>query len=239
MATSPSISQARLRTLARRALRIHDRLEQRHPAIEAIAPQLLSGARAYIEAYDAAAAFQSTQNAEMAGGRQHVEALYRSLQAWLSVLERDIQGFERSQLGGRPDAPDRVIGDAERLIELVEPHDEALPYAQTLLTELREVLGRAEAEWSQAQQALVTQQQLRTKVRETAAVVHRELITFRRTLRSVLGASHRDYQALRASRNHSGDESADEVEIAIEDETQPSPANGHPPEPHAQGTFGV
>ena len=59
---------------------------------------------------------------------------------------------------------------------------------------------------------------MREQTRAAAVVLHRELVAFRRTLRAELGASHLDYQNLRA---HVGFTGVEEAEEEVEETVDP------------------
>jgi hypothetical protein len=131
------------------------------------------------------------------------------------MVTRDLPGFDLD-VELEPASPDRVIGYAENLVAVIEHHKDALPYATALLEHIGGVLVPARAEWERAQLALGDLQVMRRTLREQSIAMNRELIAFRRTLRTVLGTSNRDFQLLRASRAAADDASV-VTEVAAPD----------------------
>ncbi len=189
--------------LAPRVFRVLERQQHVDPVITNAKPSAEITAKEFIEAYDAAQLFQTEKILDMENGRRGTYDLYRKISAWKLRIEQDIPGFDSNMCQGRPDSPDKVIGDAERLIALVEQYKESgneLAYADVLLEKIGGALAVAQEEWSEAQNTLVHLQELQSKVREKGNALQKELVCLRGLLRNVLGSNHLDYQKLRSGR---------------------------------------
>ena len=223
------VSQYKLRKQAQRGLRVLDRYKQSDPAITAHEPTFVPAAEGFMAVYDRVQTFETTRKREVVEGRQAIEELYTRTRAWMGALERDVPGFQAGQLRGGPDDPDALLGDAKRMIELANGLEGAA-YVPALTEDLSAALAHADEAWRHMQDILSEHQRLLAEARTAAVLINRELVALRRTLRSLLGTSNRDYQKLRTKRVFDTDESEDEP--IIEDQPNPlttaaQPTNGH------------
>lgn len=209
----PSSPHWKLRRFAVRAKRIQARRAAESGAVAAFATTLVPAADAYIAAYSAASWSEASWKREMAEGKSAVTRLVKAIRSWLPRVTADIHGFDASSFADKPDVPDDVIEDGERLVETIDEHKDAagnpLPYRDAALAELDPVLKAAQKEWSEADGADVAYQKLLADVRKTAAAFDPELQAFRRTLAGAFGRSDRDYQKLRADRAAAPDDDDD------------------------------
>lgn len=224
------VRQWMLRRLAPRALRIVNRRSTESPAIAAFLPTLVPKAEAFITAYDNAAKFLANWRKEMAEGRSAIAALLKAIQAWAPLLKRDIPGFDGSIYGDRPEVPDDVIEDGDRMASVIEEYRDAsgnpLSYQKDALAELNPAVQAAMKEWAEAEAADSKYQQTFAAVRTMAAPLQQDLIALRRTLGAKVGRSDRDFQKLRVERAGWPDEE--------DDPNAPSPPK--PVEPAPPGT---
>jgi hypothetical protein len=207
MASSPLW---KLRRLAARSRRVYTRRAGDNPAVGAYT-KLVPLATAFIGAYDGAARYEATWRKEMGEGKGAVAALVSGIRAWLPRVTQDVTGFDPAGYGDKPEVPDDVMEDAERLVSLVDEHrDEAgnpLEYRDPALKALEPALAAAQKEWGEAEAADSTYQKLLSQVRTAAAAFDPELQAFRRTLAGAFGRKDKDYQKLRAERaSHPDDE---------------------------------
>jgi hypothetical protein len=209
------ISLWKLRRLSSRALRVLDRRKEDVPAIAAYEPTLKPHAEAYRAKYDEAARYESMWQKEMAEGRSANAELVKLIRMWIPLVARDVPGFTGAGLLGKPEVPDDVLTDASRLIntaidyQAVAEQENALPYLETLTSQLNAAVTAAAKETREAEDADQTYQSLLREVREAGAAFNQDLKAFRRTLGNAVGRSDRDYQKLRAERAHATDEDDD------------------------------
>lgn len=162
----------RMRTLAERALRLLGVYQVTVPSLVALSPVLVPSALAYIKAYDDHQNFQAHHREHMGEGRAKVKALYTLMRHWTSVLTAIIPGFSEDSLHGTLSIPDQVLADAQRLIPLVEAHQDKLPDNSTLLAELNTMLTAATEEWNEAQRMLAEHAALIANVGTTKAALY-------------------------------------------------------------------
>ena len=196
---SININMATLHVLTERALRVFVKYKDVHPAIAGFESTLVPAANGFTDAFKAVQSHRATKSRDLIQGHADVQKLVDGVRSWLGMVARDLPGFDMD-VELEPGSPDRVIGYAENLVAVIEHHKDALPYAAALLEHIGSVLVPARAEWERAQQALGDLQVMRRTLREQGIAMNRELVAFRRTLRTVLGTSNRDFQLLRASR---------------------------------------
>ena len=246
-------TQQTLRTLADRSLRIYHRRKETNPALKLFESTLVPTIEAFKDAYDSTRNYEAERAKEVSDGRDSIRELYKEIRTCLAVVERDVRGFDSSQLMGDPEQPDNVLGDGKRLMELVSQHSE-LPYADAVLERIGALLPVAEQEWADAQAAIVQRQQMLAKTRDLALAAQQELVAFRKALRQVVGPRDHDYRLLRLRRPDSPvEEPFDETEATdsdAEDATNPAtatdadtvtvtanaaptPTNGHAASPHS------
>ena len=142
-----------------------------------------------------------------------VAALVTAIRAWLPLVARDVPGFDASSFADKPDVPDDVLEDGERLLSVVDEHVDGsgapLAYRPGAVAALGAALAAAQKEWAEADEADATYQKMLKEVRTTAAVFDAELQAFRRTLSTVFGRSSKDFQKLRVERASHADEEDD------------------------------
>lgn len=215
MKKAPYVSQHKLRLLAARAVEVVTRNAHVDPTVAASGSYLLASARAFIASYDEARRFQSQRGAEMEQGRAAVETLQIRIRAWVGMLLSDIRDFRAMELDGSLAEPDHLFADAKRIIETVQVQGSDLPYTKDLVDDLTAVSERARSEWAQARAAMVKLQELGSTARADAVELQKRLVSFRRTVKAILGTSHRDYQILRSSRSSDAAEEKKTVEPAV------------------------
>jgi hypothetical protein len=208
-----STSAWKLRRLAARAKRVQARRSADSPVLAAYATTLPTKADAFITAYDNAAKYENDWRREMKEGKGAVARLVAAIRSWLPLLTRDIPQFDASTFADKPDVPDDVFEDAQRLLDILDETQDAqnnpLVYANDAKTALNATLVPANTEWSEAEAADAHYQKLLAAVRASAAVFDLELQTFRRSLAHVAGRNDKDFQKLRAERASQADDEDD------------------------------
>jgi hypothetical protein len=234
-----AVPQYVLRRLAQRALRVLERHGATHEVLAAIEESFRLVAEAFIKAYDQARTSKPHKALELRQGRVATKVLHTTLRSWLGWLARDFDDFDGSAFSSEPSTPDDVIADGERMVDFVARHEattgEKLPYADKLIAEVSQALGAARKEWTEAQDAMVAHQELQAQVRALAGELQQNLVALRRTLRTVLGTSHKDYQKLRLAKTSHLDEEDPEVVDGDGQPGDPIPAPD-PTEPTADGS---
>lgn len=183
-----STSAWKLRRLAPRAKRVQARRSSESPVLAAYSSTLPTKADAFIVAYDEAAKYENSWRREMREGKGAVAKLVAQIRSWLPLVSRDVPQFDASTFADKPDVPDDILEDANRLLEVFDEATDAqgqpLGYAQTATTALTDALAAANKEWSEAEAADSKYQKLLADVRAAGAVFDLELQTFRRSLSS-------------------------------------------------------
>jgi hypothetical protein len=198
-----------LRRLAPRAIRVLARHSPREPGLAAFSTSLAANAPAFIKAYDTVRRWTKRRMEERAEAQGAVGELLYKLRIWAPQVARDIDHVVASEFGDNPAVADEVINDAKVLMEHVTERanegKEPLPYAEALLEDLGAALARAQAECEQAEAAQADFRAMRIEARELGIALERDLVAFRRVLRTVIGTAHPDYQKLRRERARSTD----------------------------------
>jgi hypothetical protein len=212
----------KLRRLASRAKRVQARRSSESPVLAVYTATLPIKVDAFVKAYDDAAKYQNTWRREMKEGKGAVAKLVSLIRALLPLLVRDVPQFNASDFGDKPDVPDDIIEDGNRLLDILDEATDAsgnlLNYSNTAKTAIAEALVAANKEWAEAEGADSHYQKLLADVRATASVFDLELQTFRRSLAHVAGRSDKDFQKLR-------------VERAAQTDDEDDPAAPAPPAP--------
>lgn len=210
MASTPAW---KLRRLAPRAKRVQARRRSESPVLAVYDTTLPAKADAFVIAYDATAKYKNAWRREMDEGKGAIAKLISEMRSWLPLLTRDVPQFDASSFADKPDVPDDVLEDGNRLLETLDSATDAngrtLDYADTAKTALGDALVAANKEWTDAEAADSQYQKLLAAVRATAAVFDLELQTFRRSLANVAGRNDKDFQKLRAERASHADEEDD------------------------------
>jgi len=208
-----SIPAWKLRRLASRAIRVQTRRSGEAPVLAVYTKTLPPKAHAYIAAYDAAAKYENNWRREMNEGKGAAANLVTQIRSWLPLLERDVPQFDATTFADKPDVPDDIIEDGNRLLEVFDDATDAdgkpLDYATVAIPALNESLVAANKECGEAEAADSKYQKLLSDVRATAAVFDLELQTFRRSLSHVVGRTDKDFQKLRTERASHKDEEDD------------------------------
>lgn len=230
-AGAPTSPQWKLRRLAARSIKVHGRHKSLSAAIAAYEGSLVPSATAYIGAYDAAARYRSKWRKEMDEGKGAMGALNSAIGAWKPHLARELPGLDLTTIGDRPTVPEDLVEDGFRLSEAfgeIKDAEGATPaWASDASTQLDTLSQDAERETDEAAEADAKLAELLAAVRATGVAFEANLSLFRKTLRSVLGRSHPDFQKLRAEKASTKDEDDDPAA------PQPSPPVTPAPTPPA------
>lgn len=201
------------RRLAARAKRITQRRAAESPAIAAYLQTIVPMAESYMNAYDRCHKYEANWKKELAEGKGAIAVLLKQIQSWLPLIKRDVLGFNAAEYGDRPQVPDDVIEDGERLASLVEEWRDAkgnpLAYQKEAVAALGAALQAAAKEWGEAEAADKEYQSLAAQVRDFSAAFQKELVPLRRTLMALVGRGDKDFQKLRADRAGQPDEDDD------------------------------
>jgi len=134
-----------------------------------------------------------------AKSNEQIATLNGVMLEWTGLMARDIEGFEVAAFTRDAKLTFDVLQKAISLRQIVETKGVDLPYRDALLTELTARIDGASGADVSAQTARVAVQVKQRETRELSARFHKELVSFRRTLRAALGSSHIDYQRLRVT----------------------------------------
>jgi hypothetical protein len=217
----------KLRRMVPRALRVlgkHKGSFEELKRFEGIVP----AAQRFVELYDASRVGE-TPRQEVIDARKALRKLELGIRRWTGILTRDIPGFTLASFLDGASLSDDLIGGAKRFLDLVRgfkgANSEPLEYAADVVARVTPLLDEATRCWDAAQDHMATERELLRQTREAAAIVQRELVALRRTLKVILGATHRDYQVLRLSRVAQDEDEIDAVDTdASEDKTPESVA---------------
>lgn len=210
---APTTPQWKLRRLAARTIKVYGRHRAASGAIAAYEGSLIPSATTYVGTYDAAARYQPKWRKEMDEGKGAMLALDTAIGAWKPHLARELPGLDLTTIGDKPTVPEDLVEDGFRLSEAfgeVKGADGATPgWASEASTQLDTLSQTAERETDEAADADSKLADLLAAVRTSGAAFEKNLSLFRKTLRSVLGRSHPDFQKLRAEKASSKDDDDD------------------------------
>ena len=212
------IKQDRVNTLAKRTSSIVER-NNHIPTVASIGAMVAPLAEAYVVKYEALQTQRVVSRHALQAGRSEVATLHARLRLWHGALERELPGFERSEVSAPVGDPDGVLTNATLLVAFVRKEGGNLPFATLLVDDVTALSERAEQAWSEGQAQLKKLQLLRGELRETGARFLTGLIALRVALRETLGPHDRDHRALRA---HPRSEDADVEEIDASEDPEPS-----------------
>jgi hypothetical protein len=193
---------------------ILSRYKGKSPHLVPYEKTLVPAVNAFAKLYDATRTAQlEASNTEQS---EAIEAVRLIIRVWSAAVCRDIPGFEIASFTDRLAAPDDVINGGQRLLELCRNYKDGkgnpLAYQAELDRVLSEAMVVAEKEWAAARARMTTTQEMRKATREAAVAAHKELVAFRRALRSEFGDSNVDYRALRVQNTLDHDDSDEVVE---------------------------
>lgn len=207
--------QWKLRRLATRAQKVFTR-HRAIPSVGAYASSLLPEATGFIANHGAVQVFNTRWKREMAEGRGAMATLLGEINQWKPHVARSQPTFELSTIGDRPDVPEDLIEDGERLadaLELIRGADGTVSAEIAAgVTALRAKADAAERETGEAADADATWAGLLATLRAQASTFEAELSRFRQTLKGALGRAHPDFQKLRTEKVLAADED-DEVVV--------------------------
>ncbi|HEX2882259.1 MAG TPA: hypothetical protein VHO25_22215, partial [Polyangiaceae bacterium] len=212
----------KLRRMVPRALRVLGKHKDGFEELKTFELRLVSAAQRFVEVYDASRVGE-TPRQEVVDARKALRKLELGIRRWTGILTRDIPGFTLASFLDGASLSDDLIGGAKRFLDLVRgfktADGEPLEYVANIQARVTPLLAEATCCWEAAQDHMAAERELLRQTREAAAVVQKELVALRRTLKVILGATHRDYQVLRLSRV-----AQDEDEIDT-DVTSDAPSN--------------
>lgn len=219
------VSNWKLRRMVPRALRVLNDHKDGFEELKAFEVTLVPAAKRFIELYDASRVSE-TPRSEVIDSRKALRRLELGIRRWTGIVTRDIPGFTLSSYLDGESLSDDLIGGAERFLEVVRSfkgtNGEAPGYVADLLARVTPLLEEATKSWDAAQTHMAAERELLRQTREAAAVVHKELVALRRTVKATLGETHRDYQTLRMTRvAQDEDEIAPAIDTPTSETTTP------------------
>ena len=191
------------------------------PAIAAYVPTMVPMANGVLAAIHELDTLKTDQVALIGSSDEQTAVLNGVLLAWSGRLVRDVEGFDIGAYTRNASLTFDVVQKAGSLKQLVEQKGAELPYREELLSELTARISSASEADESAQRARVTLQEKQRQVRELVSQFYQELVSLRRTVRAVLGASHYDYQRLRVPERAVAEPPSSEAPL-----TEPSEGEG-------------
>lgn len=196
-----AITHDKLRRLALRSIKIHARHADKGPQIASYEHSLVSSAKAFIEAIDAAQKASAQRGSRVRSRHRRLNELGETLRAWLPQLRRDVSGVARQGFGDARRPAEDVMGEVTAILNLVDVHAEQggdeLPYLDEMKAQLQVLVMQVDEAADMTGQARQSVDDLQASARAAASEFSRDLVAFRATLRIVLGSKSPDYRALR------------------------------------------
>ena len=214
------IKQDRVNTLAKRTRPVVDR-NNHIPTVASIGAMVAPLADAYVAKYEALKTQRLVSRRALQAGRAEIAELHARLRVWHDVLQRELPGFERTEVSKPLSNPDGVLTNAQLLVAFVQKEGGDFAFATQLVDDVTALSERAEQAWSEGQAQLKQLQVLQSELRSIGARFLSGLGALRIALAEKLGRHDRDHRALRA------DPRSEDAEV---EETDASEA----PEPSAQ-----
>lgn len=202
---------------ASRGLAILDRHASKSPVIASFEHSLRPTAQRFLELRQQVYRAEHADSLDLREANRSLVDAVTLLRSWVRRLNGDVPGVELGKFR-QLEVPEDAVIAGENLLGFVKQLQEsgkAPAYADNLVQTVTEALANLKQETQEAQDGMAHAQELRAEARELGVKLHRELVSFRRVLRTVLGSSHRDYQRMRSAQiSHEDDE--DEILEAIE-----------------------
>ena len=194
-------------------------VSQRHagnPAIASHAPKIVPAAHEVLSALIDLKELKIDQVKLVAASRVQTAVCNGVMLKWSGALARDIEGFDIGDFARDASLTFDVLRMAIAQKQIVENKGADLPYREVLLTELTASITSASEADSSAKAARVAVQEKQQEIRELSARFHKELVSFRRTVRGALGSRHFDYQRLRVTGRAAAEPPDEETDAASE-----------------------
>jgi hypothetical protein len=210
------------RLLAPRFIAIFHKWEGRSPAIRALGG--VEVAEDYMTVSDDLVMRRADRQMEIAERQVAIEELGGAVFRWKAVVSQFVP-LDPEAYRSAPENPDEVILSAERVLRLVADggplHGES--FAAEMRDALTPLLEAARQERAEAAAAVADTQAMARRLREAARELQTKLTRFRAMLKSEVGTSHADYQALRATRVRDDGEvdDGDTDDLEADDESIP------------------
>ena len=193
---SSPLSTHDVRRLARASVGVSER-NAGNAAIASHAPKIVPAANGVLVALRDLDELKGNQVKLVAASNEQIAVVNGVMLDWSGPLARDLEGFDIGTYTRDAKRAFDVLEKAMSLRQTVENQGVDLPYRELLLTELITRIDSANEADRSAQAARTALQLKQREVRELSARFHKELVSFRRTVRTVLGSSHIDSQRLR------------------------------------------
>ena len=195
-------NQGSFRQARRRAERVPDVAQRHlhHKALGILTPGLVKAANDVIAIYDDDEKYTANTESLLQVASTKVDALHDLVVQWAAVIRPDVPGFEPDRFGLAKRSHDDVIVGAKLLIDVVNGSEDtqpALPYAGDVTEEVEPALDAAAEAVTAAKAVRAKRKEKRQARREAVALLHRELVRYRRVLARKIGRNHPDYTALR------------------------------------------
>jgi len=198
-------------TLARQVKTAHEVIA-RHPTIDPIAAfgtKLGEKGERFLIDQRGLETLKVTRAAALERSARARAELVEVTSAWIGPLSTDIEGFQGASFLRNPQVTLDVLEDAQRVVGVVQSQVPALPYGETLLSQLGAAITHGSEAHKAERDAAVAVQQAQSALRTLALELNKLLVGLRHAVRATLGRSHVDYQRLRVDRGSTTDESPD------------------------------
>jgi hypothetical protein len=195
-----------------------------NPAIASHVSKVVPAANRVLSALPGLEQLKMDQVKLVQASKQQTAELNDRMVYWLGPVARDLEGFDIGAFTRDAKRPFDVLQKGTVLKQIVEQQGVDLPYRELLLTELTARIDSTREADQAAQAARVAVQQKQAEIRQRSAEFHKELVSFRRTVRGALGSNHYDYQRLRVTGRDDDAEPPDEASDA-----DSTPSDGAPP----------
>lgn len=184
---------------------------------------LIPAATRFMEAYSSRQSTESSLKAANELRRGALETLRLELRSWVAYLASSLPGLDPTVMGDSPNVAEDLIADAESLLKLVAVNEaegrQLPPGVDEMKPELTAAIAAARAESKTSVRSASELSLARTELRDAAAELQEQLVSFRQVLRLHVGSTHSDYLRLRVTRAtllEEGDELSDEEASEVE-----------------------
>lgn len=229
-----TISQTKLRRLARRVQKVLSRRMAGTPQLQALEQQVSAAVARFATLFDQREHDREASKELLSDAKEKLAGLRERMIDWRVALKRDrVTGATELKLSA--EVPDDLLNEGTRLLAAIEGAQQSgrITYGAEALASVRPAMESASVAWDAAQNALAARQDQSAEVQKAAEEMHEQLLVLRRALRDILGPQHRDYRLLKtdlstSERDEDEPDSDEETAVVVAPTVpgEPAPSNG-------------
>jgi hypothetical protein len=213
-----TVRYEKLLRLGKRGLEI-SQTPNLHPVLAAAAPRVKTSYQLFADCLEELVRMNEATRKEVEQGEHALGVLSREYDiARAAILSNHVMA-SFYLASSHYSVPEDLLETSRQTLSLLNSMQKE-DWAQVVLPVFSPALAQAEQQWTRAMVARSDFQKLLARLRELADSLEATINDFRRLVRAAYGSSSREYQLMRACRNHTNDSEVPAPLINLQDQGQ-------------------